>query len=362
MKLTIKKDVLLTGLNKVYGVAEKNTTIAILSNVVLSAKEGKLSLLSSDMVLEVSSNVSCDIETEGDTTVNAYTLHDIVKKLSNDNDITLTQDDNRLTIQSGKSVFKVGTLPIDDFPVMDDGFYNTELELSKDNLYNLIDRVKHSASTDEMRYYLNGIYWHGSNGVLKAVTTDGHRLTVSSVGLPLDDLEGVIIPIKTCSIVSRVMDGDIGDIKVNIGDNKIKFTFGDTVVTSKLIDGKFPDYEKIIPSGNSNNVTVNSSDLVNCIERVGSVLDAKTNALAFEFSNDVLTVSSSHDGNSALDEVSCESNGLDLKIGFNAKYIRDALAILGNNASLDFEDNMTAIIVKTEGKDDLLSVVMPLRV
>lgn len=362
MKLTIKKDVLLTGLNKVYGVAEKNTTIAILSNVVLTASDGVLSLLSSDMVLEVSSKVPCDVENNGTTTVNAYTLHDIIKKLSNDNNITLTQDNGRLIIKSGKSIFKIGTLPIDDFPVMDDGIYNTELKLSKDDLHNLIDKVKHSVSTEEMRYYLNGICWHGDNGVLKAVSTDGHRLSVSSVETNIDELDSVIIPMKTCSIVSRTLDSEIGDIIVGIGENKIKFEFGETVVTSKLIDGKFPDYEKIIPKNNNSVVNLNSNDLINCIERVGSVLDAKTNAIAFEFKNDVLTISSNHDGNSAIDEISCESNNLELRIGFNAKYIRDALHGLGNNATISFKDDMTAITITPENKDDLLAVVMPLRV
>jgi len=364
MKFTIEKEELLTGLNKISGVAEKNTTLAILSNIMIDVNDNKLKLTASDMVLEVSDVVECQSEVNGKTTVNAYMFHDIIKRLSKDNKIEFELKENLiLNIKSGRSKFNIGVLETDGFPVIDTGGYNTEFKLSKDNLNSLINKVKYASSVEETRYYLNGICWHGGNGELKAVATDGHRLAVSSVNVEIDALDNIIIPTKACNVVSKIIDSVIGDVNVFVGEGKIKFEFSDGgVLITKLIDGKFPDYERIIPANNVNTVNLNTLDFLSCINRVSSVLDKNSNSVKLHIQNDILSIMSANGGDTASDELSCVSDGLNLKIGFNVKYIIDALMALDKNTVIHINDSDTAILMKSENDDNFINVVMPLRV
>lgn len=363
MKFTIKKLELLNALNKVYGVAEKHNAIEVLSNILIDSNDNKLSITSTDNVMEVLNTIECFSISNGKTTVNAYTFHDIIKRLDDNNEVCVELLENQLLITSGKSKFSIGVLPADTFPIMIDDNFDIYLCLSKDDLNLLINKPKYAVSGDELRYYLNGICVHSSGNGINAVATDGHRLALSRIESDVINLKKIIIPIKACNIVSKLIDTQIDDVTVAVSDNKIKFVLKDTVIITKLIDGNYPDYERIIPSNNELMVTVNTKDFIECVNRVSSVLDAKSNAIRLEFQNDILTIKSNYNQNSAIDELSCDSNNLIFDVGLNVKYLKDALSSIDcQNTVILLKDEQTAILIKPENNDNYTNVVMTLRV
>ncbi len=258
MKLTIERAALLRALGHVQSVVERRNTIPILSNVLLRAEGAKLALSATDMDLEMVASLAAQGATAGATTVPAHTLYDIVRKLREGAQIELetTGDKGLMTLRSGRSTFTLSCLPPEDYPLMAGGDLAHNFLVSAADLKRLIDRTRFAISTEETRYYLNGIYLHAAKSdkvnMLRAVATDGHRLARMEIPLPegAAGMPGVIVPRKTVGELRKLLDELDQDVSVSLSDTKIRFTFGDTVLTSKLIDGTFPDYDRVIPSGN----------------------------------------------------------------------------------------------------------------
>ncbi len=373
MKLTIERTALLASLNHVQSVVERRNTIPILSNILLKAENGKLSLTATDLDLAINDQVDADISTEGATTAPAHLLHDIVRKLPDGSQVELdyNSSDSRISIRAGKSQFALSCLPMDDFPVMETGELPHNFSFSANELRRLIDKTRFAISTEETRYYLNGIYIHvaESDGlsVLRAVATDGHRLARVEMPLPNNagSIPGVIVPRKAVMELRKLIDDKDGDVAVALSETKVSFSFDDAILTSKLIDGTFPDYERVIPSGNDKMLEVDGKVFADAVDRVATVSTEKTRAIKLSVAKDKVTLSASGSENagSATEEISAGYSSEGMEIGFNSKYLLDiANQIEGDNARFLLADSASPTIVKDGLDDSALYVLMPMRV
>ena len=310
MKLTIERAVLLKSLGHVQSVVERRNTIPILSNVRMEAADDRLTLNATDMDLDMVGAVEAEVEEAGQTTAPAHTLYDIVRKLPEGSQVELEDDDGRLMLRSGRSRFTLTCLPVEDFPVFAGGELAHSFVLAAGALMGLIDRTRFAISTEETRYYLNGIYLHEANrdgvDVMRCVATDGHRL--ASVELPLPDgaagMPGVIIPRKTVTELRKLIEDGADEVTVELSDTKIRFSCGEATLTSKLIDGTFPDYQRVIPTDNDKNMEVNSKAFAEAVDRVAAISSEKSRAVKLSISDGALVLSaSSPESGSATEEL-----------------------------------------------------------
>lgn len=371
MKITIDRAALMRALNHVQSAVEKRTTIPILSNVLMKAEDGVLSLATTDMDLEISESVAANVDSSGATTAPAATLFDIVKKLPEDSAVVLELDSsgNQMTVKAGRSNFRLACLPVADFPEIGQGNLPAAFSIPANELRNLIDRTKFAMSAEETRYYLNGIYLHAAdnNGlsVLRAVATDGHRLARFEMPLPegAASMPGIIIPRKTVGELRKLVE-EAGDaIKVSLSENKIRFAFDHIVLTSKLIDGTFPDYQRVIPKGNDKIIEVNPKAFSRAIDRVSTISDGKSRAVKIALNGKTMTLSAnSPEAGSATEDL--EINGNDnMEIGFNARYLLDITQqIEGDGCRLTLADSGSPTIIEDSSDASALYVLMPLRV
>ncbi len=371
MKISIERAALLRCLNHVQSAVEKRNTIPILSNVLMKAEEGSLSLSTTDMDLEINEAVAAKVEKPGSTTAPAGTLFDIVKKLPDDSTVTLelSADGNQMSVKAGRSNFRLACLAPGDFPEISQGELPASFSIPANDLRALIDRTRFAMSTEETRYYLNGIYVHATenNGVavLRAVATDGHRLARFEMPLPdgADVMPGVIIPRKTVNELRKLID-EAGDaIKISLSESKVRFSFDHIVLTSKLIDGTFPDYQRVIPANNDKIIEVNPKAFTHAIDRVSTISDGKSRAVKIALNGKTMTLSAnSPDAGSATEDL--EINGNDnMEIGFNAKYLLDITSqIEGDGCRLTLADAASPTIIQDTGDASSLYVIMPLRV
>ncbi len=371
MKLTIERAALLRSLNHVQSVVERRNTIPILSNVLLRADKGMLTLVTTDMDLEINESVAANVSKGGATTVPAHTLHDIVRKLpeSSEVEITMNAEGTQMTVKAGRSQFKLGCLPTADFPAIGAGELPASFALPAADLRALIDRTKFAMSTEETRYYLNGIYLHAADNsgvqVLRAVATDGHRLARFEMPLP-DGAAGmpdVIIPRKAIGELRKLADEAADSIQISLSKTKIQFAFDHVILTSKLIDGTFPDYQRVIPQGNNKFVELDPKAFTRAIDRVSTISDGKSRAVKITLSGKSMTISAnSPESGSATEEM--EVNGTtDIEIGFNAKYVLDITSqIEGDGCRLAFADPASPTIIQDNSDPSSLYVIMPLRV
>ncbi|MDH0125453.1 DNA polymerase III subunit beta [Brucella intermedia GD04153] len=345
MRVSIDRSQLAHALATVNRAIESRNTIPILANALLAAEDGQLRLTGTDLDVEITTSLPVLDCQPGAVTVPGKMLADIAKRATGD--ISLALDGGRLTVASGRSRYKLDVLPAEDFPSFSAGKFDTTLEL---DLAALVAPCMHCISTEETRYYLNGVYLHALDDRLVAVATDGHRL-MRNVG-PAGDLDyGVILPRKLVGLLPK------GAVTVELSQNKVRVTSGSTVITSKLIDGTFPDYVRVIPTGNSNVLTVDRQALMKAVERVAAVADDKSRAVKFAV-GDVLRLMLA---DKASDEVSIEFQGEPLEIGFNARYVNDMLGAL-DEPSVRFAlgDAGSPAVVKGEG--EWTGVLMPMRV
>lgn len=371
MKFSIERAALLRSLAHVQSAVERRNTIPILSNVLMKVGDGVLSLATTDMDLEINEAVAAKDEVAGATTVPAQTLFEIVKRLPEDTEIQLEMDasGNQMTVKSGRSNFKLSCLPTSDFPEIGQGELPVEFSIPANDLRALIDRTRFAMSTEETRYYLNGIYLHAADKdgvqVLRAVATDGHRLARFEMPLPdgAANMPGIIIPRKAVNEVRKLIE-DAGDaIQLSLSESKIRFAFDHIVLTSKLIDGTFPDYQRVIPEGNDKIVEVNPKLFSSAIDRVSTISDGKSRAVKIMFQGKTMTLSAnSPDAGSAVEDL--EINGNDnIEIGFNAKYLLDITSqIEGEGCRMTLADSNSPTIIEDISDSSALYVLMPLRV
>ncbi len=372
MKLTIERAALLKSLGHVQSVVERRNTIPILSNAKIEARDGSLSLNATDMDLDIVEKVATEVTQAGATTTPAHTLYDVVRKLPEGSQVELesADGDGQLVLRSGRSRFTLSCLPIEDFPVMSEGELAHHFSLSAGDLRGIVDRTRFAISTEETRYYLNGIYLHAAKrdgvDVLRAVATDGHRL--ASVEVPLPDgaagMPGVIVPRKTVGEVRKLIDETTDDVAISLSETKIRISFDDGVLTSKLIDGTFPDYERVIPADNDKVMEVDLRSFADAVDRVSAISAEKSRSvkLALSGTNLVLSASSPESG-SATEEVEVSYDSDAMEIGFNARYLLDITQqIEGDRAQFVMSDAASPTIVREVGDASALYVLMPMRV
>jgi DNA polymerase-3 subunit beta len=375
MKATIERATLLRCLSHVQSVVERRNTIPILSNVLLDASDGgTLKVMATDLDLQVVEQIAAaSVEQGGAITVSAHLLFDIARKLPEGSQVSLETAENRMTMKAGRSRFSLPTLPRDDFPVIVEGDLPTSFELPAKTLAELIDRTRFAISTEETRYYLNGIFLHVSDEdqpVLRAAATDGHRLARFTIPRP-DGAEGmpdVIVPRKAVAELRKLLEEALdSQVQVDLSASKIRFTLGGeggVILTSKLIDGTFPDYSRVIPTGNDKLLKLDPKSFYQGVDRVATIATEKTRAVKMGLENDKVTLSvTSPDNGTAAEEIPADYRSDAMEIGFNANYLKDILhQIDGDTVELHLADPGAPTLIRQDEKSPALYVLMPMRV
>jgi DNA polymerase III subunit beta len=372
MKVTVERAELLKSLGHVHRVVERRNTIPILANVLIKAEKGKLSLKATDLDLEVTDSIAAEVSPAGATTVPAHMFYEIVRKLPEGAQIVIEGSGDRavLSIRAGRSRFTLQTLPESDFPDLAAGEMSHSFKLPAANLKRLIDKTQFAISTEETRYYLNGIYLHTAGtakaATLRAVATDGHRL--AQCELPLPDgaagMPGIIVPRKTVGEVQRLIESGEGNVGIELSAGKIRFTIGNVVLTSKLIDGTFPDYARVIPMNNEKLLTVDKKDFEAAVDRVSTVSSERGRAVKLSITGGRLVLSVTNpDSGSAMEEIEVDYDSDPLDIGFNSRYLLDIAAqIEGEVAVLKLADPGSPTLIQDKDAKGALYVLMPMRV
>ena len=367
MKATIERATLLKGLSHVQSVVERRNTIPILSNVLLEATaEGVLRLMATDLDLQINEQVAAAVDQPGAITVSAHTLFDIARKLPEGSQVSLAAADGRMTIVAGRARFSLATLPRDDFPVIAEGELPTRFELPAETLKQIIDKTRFAISTEETRYYLNGIFLHVADDTLKAAATDGHRLARVTVARPegAEGMPDVIVPRKCVGELRKLLDEVDGSVGVSLSGSKIRFDLGQAILTSKLIDGTFPDYSRVIPTGNDKILRIDPSSFMEGVDRVSTIATEKTRAVKMALDRDKITLSvTSPENGTAAEEVPGEYAAQGFEIGFNSRYLMDILGqIDGDIVEVHLADAAAPTLIRENDKASALYVLMPMRV
>ncbi len=377
MRVTVERSHLLRSLSHVHRVVERRNTIPILSNVLVRADRNRLTLKATDLDLEVTETVAAEVGQPGATTVPAHILHDIVRKLPDGAEVQLdTGDGSQLSLKSGRSRFTLQVLPEADFPDLTTGEFATRFTLPAATLKKLIERTQFAISTEETRYYLNGIYLHavtvGKKPMLRAVATDGHRLAQAQVDAPdgAEKMAGIIVPRKAVNEIQKLVETGEGNVDVEISDTKIRVTIpgsggtGEVVLTSKLIDGTFPDYARVIPQGNDKILKVERATFSEAVDRVSTISSERGRAVKLGIGDGRMTLSVNNpDSGSATEELGVDYAGDEMEIGFNARYLLDVAGQLETaSAEFRFADPGSPTLILDQGATDALYVLMPMRV
>jgi DNA polymerase-3 subunit beta len=374
MKATIERATLLKSLGHVQSVVERRNTIPILSNVLLEASEdGNLRLMATDLDLQINEMVQANVSQPGATTVSAHTLFDIARKLPEGSQVELHAANGKMQVNAGRARFNLATLPRDDFPVIAEGELPTAFELPAATLRQIIDKTRFAISTEETRYYLNGIFLHVTDGegpagtsVLKAAATDGHRLARVTVPRP-DGAQGmpdVIIPRKCVAELRKLLDELDGSVAVSLSESKVRFGLGSAVLTSKLIDGTFPDYNRVIPTANDKLLRIDPRSFEEGVDRVATIASEKTRAVKMSLDRDRITLSvTSPENGTAAEEVPGDYAADTFDIGFNARYLLDILGqIEGDTVEVHLADAAAPTLLRENDQAAALYVLMPMRV
>ncbi|MBL8689172.1 MAG: DNA polymerase III subunit beta [Rhodospirillaceae bacterium] len=371
MHFTLDRAALLKPLAHVQSVVERRTTIPILSNVMIQAASGKVSISATDMDIDIVESVPAEVKKKGSITCPAHTLHDIVRKLPDGSQVELAASDSgRVTLRAGRSTFTLQTLPTEEFPALSGDTLPHRFELPADGLRTLIDRTRFAISTEETRYYLNGIYLHAAKqdgvDVLRAVATDGHRLARVEMALPegAAGMPGVIIPRKAVAELRKLVEETPGPVSLSLSEAKIRFAFDGTILTSKLIDGTFPDYERVIPVNNDKIMTVECKSFAEAVDRVATISTEKSRAVKLAVAPDTLTLSaSSPENGTATEDLQVKFAASPIEIGFNSRYLLDITQqIEGDGAEFVMADAASPTIVRDPSDRSALYVIMPMRV
>tara|TARA_B100001939_G_C16895171_1_gene597235 strand:- start:213 stop:1328 length:1116 start_codon:yes stop_codon:yes gene_type:complete len=371
MQFAVKRDNLLKSLNFVQGIVEKKNTLPILSNVLLQLKEKKLSIIATDLDIIFYDEISdVKVATEGSTTTSAAILFDILRKISSNSDLSFDlKTENKLSLKSENADFNLLCLPTDNFPTFSDDFNSQEILLESDKFLKLLNKTRISISNDDTRHYLNGIFLHlteahGRN-FLTGVATDSHRLSSSSLEVhEMNDFNPIILPRKTVYQLCSLLSENNEKLHMQISENKIKFTIGKIKLISKVIDGKFPDYKKVVPMNNQKVLKVQKKEFINSIERVATVsIDRKEGVkLAISKDNVQLSVNSANSGD-GNEKINAEFNSDGLNISFNSKYLIDiASEVEDNNLKINLKDSTSPVLIEDVADKNSYYVIMPMKI
>jgi DNA polymerase-3 subunit beta len=366
-KISIERSKFLKSLSKLQSIVEKRNTIPILSNVKLDAVEGALQLTVTDMDLVATEEIEANVEFGGSLTVPAITLYDIIRKLPEGSEITLESNPttNQIIVTSGTSRFSLSFLPSDDFPVMSEGTLTHNFTLAASDFLTLMEKTKFAMSNEETRYYLNGVYLHFIEGKLRAVATDGHRLARVEIESPAgaEGMPGIIIPRKAVNEISKLLESQ-KEVSIALSESKIKFVAGKTELLSKLVDGTFPDYQRVIPSNNTKFMSVGTQSFTQAVDRVATITADKTRGIKLALSTGNLTLNSTGaEGSSAKEDLPVEYNSDTIEVGFNSRYVLEMMGqIESQNANFAFDSSSAPVIVTDASNPGALYIVMPMRV
>ena len=373
MKFVIERGELLKALGHVTSVVERRTTIPILSNILLRASSGILHLNATDLEREVAEQSPAELYQEGSLTVSAHVLHDIVRKLPDGAQVEIERDreHERVLLSSGQSYFALQTLPAEDFPDLTAGEMTHSFAIPAHELKRLIEKTRFAISTEETRYYLNGIYFHTANApdgtaTLRAVATDGHRLALIELPQPAgaDGMPGVIIPRKTVYELHRLLEDNSQDVTVGVSSNKVRFEISRIILTSKLIDGQFPDYARVIPQNNDKEMHVSTGEFMAAVDRVSTIASERGRAVKLNIAQGQLILSVNNpEGASATEELSIDYGAETLEIGFSARYLMDIVDQLeSEKAIFMLADPSSPTLIRDSEDESALYVLMPMRV
>lgn len=371
MKFTIDRSVLIRSLAHVQSVVERRGTIPILSHVKLEASTDCIIITATDMDIAVMETVPATVKNTGATTVPAHTFFDIIRKLPEGSQVELSADSNgKVSIKSGNSRFSLSALPVADFPVLAEGDLSHNFTITSGECLALLEKTRFAMSTEETRYYLNGIYFHAAGTadapVLRAVATDGHRLARIEVALPAGatGMPGVIIPRKTVTELKKLIEEGTGEIRISLSDTKIRFVCGNAVLVSKLIDGTFPDYDRVIPQHNDKLMEVDCAKFTQAVDRVSVIASEKSRGIKLSLTQGklLLSASSAEQGN-ATEEVEVAFAADPIDIGFNSRYLLEMMQqIEGDAVQFVLADGTAPALVRDTADVGALYVIMPMRV
>lgn len=365
MKLSTSRDSLLKPLQAVIGVVERRQTMPILANVLLVAKDNTLAITATDLEVELVASSAIDsVDAPGEITVPGRKLLDICRALPGDANVKLSLSGDRMTLQSGRSKFVLATLPATEFPVVENIDAEQVLTVSQNDLGHLLEKTQFSMAQQDVRYYLNGLLLETSDDQLRAVATDGHRLAMCDIALSGASGSGtqVIVPRKGVLELQRLLGGD-GDVQIALGSNHIRIELDDIRFTSKLIDGRFPDYDRVIPDTSKKAVTASREALRHALQRAAILSNEKYRGVRLEFSNNNVRIQANNpDQEEAEDQVEVDYGGEEMEIGFNVNYLLDALSAVENeNVEVGLLDPNSSCIVRAPQDEQCLYVVMPMR-
>ena len=371
MEFSIKRDALLKSLNLAQGIIEKKNTLPILSNVLLKAQEDKLFIIATDLDIVFYDTIdNVKVSKKGETTTSATVLYDILRKISSNSEVYFSlKSNNQLSLRADNSDFNLKCLPADNFPNFAEEFNNSEIILNKSQFLSLINKTKISISNDDTRHYLNGIFMHltdsQNKSYLTAVATDSHRLSSSSIEIEKGkQFASLILPKKTVYQLSNLLQEAEDKIFMLTSDTKIQFKIGNTSLVSKIIDGKFPDYRKVVPTGNNKNLTIPTKDFTNSIERVIAVsIDKKEGVKLVLNNNSVrLSVNSTNSGE-GNEVVKANYSGEELTISFNSKYLIDiASEVQDKNIKMNLKDSVSPVLIEDLADKNSYYVIMPMKI
>ncbi len=371
MKFQISKIKIFKCLSHLQGIVDKKNVLPILSNILIEAKNNSLILSSTDMDISIVEKLDCNVLEDGSTTINSQMFYDIVRKLDDNCDLEVISNNGKiLTLRANGSRFSLSCLPKEDFPIIDQKNKGVSIKISSKALFKLIDKTRFAISNEETRYFLNGLYFNifeeNNKTNLTLVGTDGHRLAKFSyeIDQKIDQVTGVIIPKKTINELSKLLSDLDEDIEIIVSSNKIIFFIRNLVFVSKLIDGTFPDYKRVIPKDNTNIVEINRHSLLSAVDRVSTIANDKSPVIKFKLLKNIINLNTiNNDNSTATEDLNLNYNGDELEIGFNSKYIMDIVNNLDDEiVTLNLKDGSSPITAKEESNPNLIYVLMPMRV
>ncbi len=364
MKLSLQRETLLKPLQAVVGVVERRQTMPILANFLMSARDGRLSVTATDLEVELMASVDIAIDQDGDATLPGRKLLDICKALPEGAKVSITVDGERATVRSGRSRFTLATLPAAEFPVVESVNPVQTLTLSQKDTRRILDKTHFAMAQQDVRYFLNGLLLEVTDTVLRAVATDGHRLSLCE--MPVPDSSGtaqqVIVPRKGIIELQRLLRDD-GDMVIAIGSNHVRVEVDDIRFTSKLIDGRFPEYERVIPRAAESAVLADRMTLHHALQRTAILSNEKYRGVRLLLEENVLTIQAHNpEQEEAEEQVEIDYTGESMEIGFNVNYLLDALgAVDTETVELGLADANRSCLIQEPGADDCKFVVMPMR-